>query len=145
MLEGDVPSSCVGPHCSTPNACPLKDYCRRETAEYHVACLPRGGKLIPALQEEGFYDLRDVPEARLRNPDQIRFWRATGGGTAEVQAELGQFMRKLPFPRHYLDFETISFAVPIWRGTHPYEELPTQFSCHSSIPIAVSSTSSSST
>ena len=39
-------------------------------------------------------------------------------------------VRSLPFPRFYFDFETIQFAVPIWPGTRPYEQLPFQWSCH---------------
>ncbi|MFX7098627.1 DUF2779 domain-containing protein, partial [Acinetobacter baumannii] len=29
-----------------------------------------------------------------------------------------------------LDFETVSFAVPIWKGTSPYQQIPFQFSMH---------------
>ena len=35
---------------------------------------------------------------------------------------------KLPIA--YLDFETISPAVPVWPGCHPCEQVPVQFSCH---------------
>ena len=130
MLDGEVPSPRIGPNCNTPNGCPLKEDCCAETAEFHVACLPRGGKLIPALQDEGFYDLRDVPLERLKNADHIRVWRATCAGSPETDPAIADFMRSLPFPRYYLDFETIGFAVPIWTGTRPYEVLPVQFSCH---------------
>ncbi|HHW77557.1 MAG TPA: DUF2779 domain-containing protein, partial [Xanthomonadaceae bacterium] len=30
----------------------------------------------------------------------------------------------LPYPRHYLDFETVQVAVPLWAGTRPYQQLP---------------------
>jgi hypothetical protein len=33
------------------------------------------------------------------------------------------------YPRAYLDFETINFAVPIWAGTRPFQHVPFQFSC----------------
>jgi hypothetical protein len=33
-------------------------------------------------------------------------------------------------PLHFLDFETIQFAVPIWKGTRPYQQIPFQFSLH---------------
>jgi hypothetical protein len=33
-------------------------------------------------------------------------------------------------PAYFLDFETISFAVPIWKGTRPYQQLPFQFRVH---------------
>jgi len=39
-------------------------------------------------------------------------------------------VRQLPYPRYYLDFETIAFAVPHWPGTRPYQQIPFQFSCH---------------
>ncbi len=39
-------------------------------------------------------------------------------------------MQELAWPRFYIDFETIAFAVPIWAGTRPYEALPFQWSCH---------------
>jgi hypothetical protein len=34
------------------------------------------------------------------------------------------------FPRVWLDFETIAFAVPRWIGTRPYQQVPFQFSAH---------------
>ena len=34
------------------------------------------------------------------------------------------------FPRTWLDFETIAFAVPRWIGTRPYQQVPFQFSAH---------------
>jgi len=35
-----------------------------------------------------------------------------------------------PRPRFFLDFETISFGVPVWAGTRPYRQLPFQWSLH---------------
>jgi len=34
------------------------------------------------------------------------------------------------YPRTWLDFETIAFAVPRWIGTSPYQQVPFQFSAH---------------
>ena len=39
-------------------------------------------------------------------------------------------LEALPYPRFYLDFETIAPAVPFWAGTRPYEALAIQWSCH---------------
>ena len=33
-------------------------------------------------------------------------------------------------PVQFLDFETIQFAVPIWAGTRPYQQIPFQYSLH---------------
>ena len=51
-------------------------------------------------------------------------------GQAFVGAELKTLARELPFPRYYLDFETIGPAVPMFAGTRPFEALPFQWSCH---------------
>lgn len=39
-------------------------------------------------------------------------------------------LKALPYPRYYLDFETIAYAVPRWPGTSPYEALGFQWSMH---------------
>ncbi len=33
-------------------------------------------------------------------------------------------------PAYFLDFETIQFAVPIWKDTRPYQQITFQFSLH---------------
>jgi hypothetical protein len=51
-------------------------------------------------------------------------------GKGRVGGELRDLVRTLPYPRFYLDFETIAPAVPIFAGTRPFEQLPFQWSCH---------------
>ena len=50
--------------------------------------------------------------------------------TTRMAPGLREFANALGYPRYYLDFETVGFAVPIWKGTRPYEALPFQWSCH---------------
>jgi hypothetical protein len=40
------------------------------------------------------------------------------------------FLATLPYPRYYLDFETVQFAVPVWAGTSPFQQVVFQWSCH---------------
>jgi len=47
-----------------------------------------------------------------------------------LDSEAGEYLDGFPYPRYYLDFETICFAVPIWVGTRPYQQFPFQWSCH---------------
>jgi hypothetical protein len=47
-----------------------------------------------------------------------------------VGRELVELARALPYPRYYLDFETVATAIPFFAGTRPYEALPFQWSCH---------------
>jgi hypothetical protein len=41
-----------------------------------------------------------------------------------------EFLSSLKYPLYYLDFETISPAVPLFDGTRPYQKIPFQFSLH---------------
>jgi Domain of unknown function(DUF2779) len=43
---------------------------------------------------------------------------------------LRQFLAKLKFPLHFLDFETINPAIPIWDESKPFEQIPFQYSLH---------------
>jgi hypothetical protein len=56
--------------------------------------------------------------------------RVISSQTPELDPQASVELAKLSYPRNYLDFETISFAMPIWEGTRPFEQLPFQWSCH---------------
>lgn len=129
-LAGPMPEVPVGPHCTTPYDCPFIDYCWPEPAEYPPSILPYAGNLSQELEAEGYTDLRQIPEARLDKPQHRRIHRATVANKAIVDAKLGDYLACLPYPRHYLDFETIDFPIPIWPGTSPYQQLPFQWSLH---------------
>ncbi len=130
MLAGKAPKIETGPQCSTPFACPFLDYCSKGQPEYPVEILPRGGKVVAALRAEGYRDLRAVPVSRIEGTKHKLVWRVTQKGKPEIDPRVRKLARDYAYPRFYLDFETIQFAVPIWKGTRPYEQLPFQWSCH---------------
>jgi hypothetical protein len=51
-----------------------------------------------------------VPEVWIK-PDELRF-------------------EKLQFPLHFIDFEAATYALPMNRGSRPYNQIYFQFSCH---------------
>ncbi len=129
-LGGPMPSITVGKHCHAPFECEFLAYCAPDTAEYPVGLLPHGARLAQRLQSEGFADLRDVPIDRLSRDDHQRIWRVTVRGTAEIDPAAAGKIAALPWPRWFLDFETVGPAVPLWKGTRPYQKIPMQWSCH---------------
>jgi hypothetical protein len=86
--------------------------------------------MAATLRAEGYTDLRDVPAERLGNLNHQRVWRTSKSGQAELKPEAGKIIAALPYPRYYIDFETINPAVPAWAGTRPYMQVPFQWSCH---------------
>jgi hypothetical protein len=131
-LDGDMPEIAVGEQCDTPFECPFLPFCEPEPVEYPLALLPdrAGKKLARQLMEEGYADLRDVPGERMTTDLLQRVHRATLDGETWLDAAAKDAIDALPWPRYYLDFETIGFTVPVWAGTRPFQALPFQWSCH---------------
>lgn len=126
----DEPDFAVGPQCDRPHPCLFYEHCAPPKGSYPVTALGGDQKQIYAWINDGIRDLRDVPEEQLADDRQRLIQRQTKAGEAFIGPELREFVKRLPFPRYYLDFETIGFAIPIWPGTRPYEPLPFQWSCH---------------
>ena len=129
-VAGPQPDVAVGPQCTSPYECEFLAHCAPETAQFPVGLLPNSGKLARTLRAEGYADLRDVPEDRLQKDVHRRIHRATVRGTADLDAAAAAALAALPWPRWYVDFETVGPAVPLWPGTRPYQKIPMQWSCH---------------
>jgi hypothetical protein len=102
LLDGPQPAIGTGPQCHRPFDCPFITFCREQEGR-------RPGESAPCE--------RPAPAA----PDP-----ALGC----VDPAAAAYLASLPYPRFYLDFETVQFAVPVWEGTRPFEQLLFQWSCH---------------
>lgn len=130
MLAGPMPPIAAGDQCKSPYECPFLNHCALPQAEYPVTMLPYAGNLARELEASGIRDVRDIPEGRLVKEVHQRIRRSTLDNAYELDAEAREKVAALPYPRYYLDYETIQFVVPAWVGTRPYEQLPFQWSCH---------------
>jgi len=124
----------VGRHCSDPYPCGFLDYCQRDAdqVEFPVTWLPgnKNNKLRNLIEVEGVSDLRQVPD-ELLNPKQLRVKTHTLAGSVYFDADgAASALAQHKLPALFLDFETINLAVPIWKGTRPFQQIPFQFSLH---------------
>jgi predicted RecB family nuclease len=132
MLSGEMPDIAMSEHCHSPYDCEFVDYCRgKEPAPFPLSVLPNLREAqMQKLVAAGYEDIRDIPEGVLTNANHQRVWRATNTGKVEVDInQLGE-LEALPYPRYYIDFETIGLSVPRWKGVRPYVQTPFQWSCH---------------
>lgn len=131
-LAGLEPQVAPGRQCETPFACEFASHCHTalpEGPEWPVTVLPHGGGKRWLAQ--GIEDLLAVPPAELSTPLHRRVHDATASGVPyHDDAGAREAMAAWSFPRSWLDFETINFAVPRWVGTRPYQQVPFQFSAH---------------
>lgn len=133
-LVGKEPTIEPGAQCMKPFSCPFMAYCTPEPGDdvFPPEVLPNGnGKALAAkLRASGYKDLRKVPKKLITLEKHQRIWRVTKNNKPELDPEAGETLDALAYPRYYLDFETIQFAVPIWAKTRPYRQIPFQWSCH---------------
>ena len=123
----------TGAHCEKPYDCSFYNYCSRNEpkAEFPVYWLPsvRAAK-VTELADQGVIDLRKVPDDLL-NAKQQRVKAHTLAGTVFFDAAgAAADLAVHSLSGYFLDFETIQFAVPIWKGTRPYQQNTFQFSLH---------------
>jgi uncharacterized protein DUF2779 len=130
LLAGPLPDIAVGKQCNDPFACQFLAYCDRDAAEFPLSIFSSNWRLRDRLLAQGHRDVRDVSLEQLDSRKLQRIWRSTMSGQPELDPVAAKVIEELGLPRYYLDFETIRFAVPIWAGTSPYQQLPFQWSCH---------------
>lgn len=134
VAEKTAPKLTTGTHCSVPYDCGFQDHCASQEprAQYPVNHLPRlQSKAVKALLEDrSVIDMRHVPDALL-NEVQLRVKANTiAGQTFFDAAGAAEDLAAHRLPAIFIDFETTQFAVPVWKGTRPYQQLPFQFSVH---------------
>jgi hypothetical protein len=133
-VAGPLPEVPPGQHCTKPHACPFMHVCwpvrGEDGVDYPIAGLGGRRQALGAWLMNGYRDLREVPVAEITNATQLRIHSVTRSGKAELLSGAREFAGQLPYPRYYLDFETIGPPVPLWAGTRPYQPLPFQWSCH---------------
>jgi len=130
----EVPVVGTGGQCTSPYECGFLAHCSagEPQAEYPVRWLPRIQKkaLKALIEEDGVTDMREVPDELLNEP-QRRVKEYTLAGTRYFDAAgAASDLAGHGLPVYFLDFETVNFAVPIWKGTRPYQQIPFQFSVH---------------
>lgn len=133
VTEKNQPVIAIGDHCNSPYECGFYVYCSKDEpkAEFPINWLPRfSAAHMKSLAGQGINDLRDTPDNLLNSKQRLvknctlsnqEFFDAEGAAADLAGYEL---------PAYFLDFETIQFAVPVWKGTRPYQQIPFQFSLH---------------
>ena len=130
MADAEEPVCHVDSHCKNPYPCEFKNYCEQQDGKYPVSWLPNAAVITRKLHHRGIYDIRDIPLSMLSSETHRKVRRITIAGEAELEPAAADILKALAYPRYYLDFETVNFAVPVWLGTKPNQQLPFQWSCH---------------
>jgi len=135
MLEGPEPAVAIGLQCSDPWSCAFHDRCWPND-EQHISLLYNvGPKKAAAYMARGIHRISELPKDAKLPFAARRQCRALASGQLIVEKTLRDALA--PFeelPLGFLDFETVSRAVPVWQAMAPWGMAAAQFSYHESLP-----------
>jgi hypothetical protein len=131
VLAEREPVCDIGAHCTSPYTCEFAEYCDPYKASRHRPdVLPRvTASKLADWRQRGILELDAVPDDEINQRQQM----VKDSHLRDVRVVcdvLVDLLRQLPYPRFYMDFETGNPAVPRFKGMHPFQYIPFQWSCH---------------
>ena len=127
VLAGPLPGDLRGTQC---RECPFYNRCWPRDPQ-HVSRFYRletSTKL--ALEKGGQHRFTDLPDDYKLTAIQQRQRLAARTRGLVVEPGLASALEAWRGPLAFLDFETVSFAIPRFHGTGPWSKIPVQFSAH---------------
>jgi hypothetical protein len=133
-LAAAEPAVPVSTHCwMIDRECPFWDRCF-PTDEHHVWTLYRAQKQQKwALVQKGVRRVLDLPDTFKLSEIQRRQRDALRSGRMVVEPGLREALGELDGRLGFLDFETISRAIPVWANVGPWRQVVVQFSYHEQV------------
>jgi predicted RecB family nuclease len=133
MLNGPLPDASIGLHCSEPYDCPFQERCWPKDRD-HISNLYLIGRKTRCQQymDAGIHRISEIPAPKMKklNVTAKRQIKSMTDQCLIVEPNLAQALEPFDVRLGFLDFETISRAVPVWPDMTPWEQAAAQFSYH---------------
>jgi hypothetical protein len=127
----EEPKCTISRFCKQDHGCPFKAYCWKDINDYTIFDVDMGYRHRDKLTKQEVVYLNEVPEnADLTNKEKDVISRARQKKVYMDKVAIKSILDDLEFPLYFLDFETFGPAIPLFKGMHPYQKIPFQFSCH---------------
>ena len=130
VLDGDEPMKDISAGCNSPYGCAFWQYCTKGLPSPSVFDLYRFGAKKFDMYYAGKVRLEDIDGVPLTPIQQMQVNGAVRGESHIDREGIERFLGTLTYPLYHLDFETIQPPIPLYDGTHPYQQIPTQYSLH---------------
>jgi hypothetical protein len=133
VAQTETPELSIGRHCARPYPCPFYNHCWQDVKEWTIYDIPYlKPPLEQQLEAEGVRYVTDVPSGfKLGDKRAAAFVARIRHRQVEIDAAaIGAELDSLVYPLYFFDFETIDYAIPIYAGCTPYQQVPFQYSCH---------------
>jgi hypothetical protein len=129
--QDEAPEIEIGPHCDDPHPCDFKGHCWAHVPHPSVFNVHYLGKGAFKLYDQGVLRIEDIPDDYpLQKRSRFHVEAHKSGQTIVKPEALREFLGRLKYPLHFLDFETFSTAIPPFDGLGPHAQVPYQYSLH---------------
>jgi hypothetical protein len=133
ISQDSIPNIDIGIHCSTPYGCDFMGHCWKHIPEYsifNISNLYTSKKF--ELYEKGIvsFEQIDLNNSKLNSNQLLQVTSELNKTTYIDKDNITQFLKDFEYPLYYLDFETMTSAVPIYDNSRPYQQLVFQYSLH---------------
>ena len=129
-----MPEPTLIPACKS---CEIFLDCLGKGINNHIFDIPRlSQKKVDALNDLGVFRIEEIPQAFELTATQDRVRQAVVTGQPWIGPNLNKSLSAVRWPAHYLDFETVTTALPLYPDTAPYTQIPTQYSTHQCTSVA---------
>ena len=130
VLRGPLPDVAIGVHCFEPRECPFLERCWPQSPDHIIRLYNVGPKKACDFMLTGVHSIPDIPPTQKLPAAAKRQIRSMKESRLIVEPGLAAALEPFQGTLGFLDFETISRAVPVWPGMAPWEQAAAQFSYH---------------
>jgi hypothetical protein len=126
------PNVLIGKQCTAPYTCDFKAHCWKEVPDESILDFGAYKKEERFKQyHSGVKKISDIKDWQQLKP--LYNFVVESHINKEIYLDappIKEFLDTMKYPLHFLDFETVRFAVPKFQHSYPYEQTPFQYSLH---------------
>lgn len=128
----EEPKGCSCRLLSRSRHCPTFGYLNPDIPEYSVFDIARmKGRKLGLLIDDEIYNVHEVPDdIKLTEIQRNQVMVARTKQSIINKGAIAEALGELESPIYFLDYETISTGLPLYRGSRPYQQIPFQYSLH---------------
>ena len=135
LAKTKAPNIIPSRHCKKPFECEFWEHCTQMMPEFWIFGLSSiTEQKLNELAQMGINEIQDIPGSFSLTELQGRIRDCVLNQKEYISPYLANELTDVKYPIHFLDFETVSPAIPRYSGTKPYQAIPFQFSDHILFP-----------
>jgi hypothetical protein len=132
------PEKDIGLYCKKPYDCTFQNYCWKHIHELSNSVFDINGNSMNLDKKldhyyRGIITFEDLVASgeKLKNFRKLQVETEVNDLPPAVNKDkIQEFLAQIRYPLYFLDFETYMPAVPPFSNSHPYQQIPFQYSLH---------------